>query len=41
VYRRKVNDVDDWLGGYRLEDGVQAILRACGRTAAEGGRDAA
>jgi hypothetical protein len=30
----------DWLGMYRLEDGVQAILRACGRTGEGGGRDA-
>lgn len=31
VYRRKVNAMDDWLGKYRLEDGVKAILRACDR----------
>ncbi|MDQ1721488.1 MAG: hypothetical protein QOI26_1222 [Pseudonocardiales bacterium] len=36
AYRRKVNEMDDWLGKYRLEDGVKAILRACGRTVAEG-----
>jgi hypothetical protein len=41
VYRRKVNEMDDWLGKYRLEEGVKAILRACGRTVEEGGRDAA
>jgi hypothetical protein len=41
VYRRKVNDVDDWLGKYPLEEGVKAILRACGRTVDDGGRDAA
>ena len=41
VYRRKVNAMDDWLGKYRLEDGVKAILRACGRTTEEGERDAA
>jgi hypothetical protein len=41
VYRRKVNAMDDWLGKYRLEDGVKAILRACGRKVDEGGRDAA
>ncbi|MEV4708690.1 hypothetical protein [Actinoplanes sp. NPDC049316] len=31
VYRRKVHDADDWLGKFRLEDGVKAILRACDR----------
>jgi hypothetical protein len=41
VYRRKVNAVDDWLGKYRLEEGVKAILRACGRTIEKGGRDGA
>jgi hypothetical protein len=41
VYRRKVNEMDDWLGKYRLDDGVKAILRACGRPVDEGGRDAA
>ena len=41
VYRRKANAADDWLGKYRLEEGVEAILRACGRTVGEGGRDAA
>jgi hypothetical protein len=41
VYRRKVNEMDDWLGKYRLEDGVKAILRACGRTVGVGGRNAA
>lgn len=41
VYRRKANTADDWLGKYRLEEGVKAILRACGRTVEEGGRDAA
>jgi hypothetical protein len=41
VYRRKVNEMDDWLGKYRLEEGVKAILRACGRTVDEGGHDAA
>ncbi len=41
VYRRKVNAMDDWLGKYRLEDGVKAILRASGRTVEEGERDAA
>ncbi len=41
VYRRKVNATDDWLGKYRLEDGVKAILRACGRTVEGGERDAA
>jgi hypothetical protein len=41
VYQRKANAQDDWLGKYRLEDGVKAILRACGRTVDEGGRDAA
>jgi hypothetical protein len=41
VYRRKVNDMDDWLGKFRLEEGVKAILRACGRTVEEGERDAA
>lgn len=39
VYRRKVNEMDDWLGRYRLEDGVKAILRACGRRVEAGGRD--
>ena len=37
VYRRKVNAMDDWLGKYRLDEGVKAILRACGRTVEEGG----
>ena len=41
VYRRKADEMDDWLGKYRLEEGVKAILRACGRTVEEGGRDAA
>jgi hypothetical protein len=41
VYRRKVNEMDDWLGKYRLEEGVKAILRACGRTVEDGQRDAA
>ena len=41
VYQRKVNAVDDWLGKYRLEEGVKAILRACGRAVEEGDRDAA
>lgn len=41
VYRRKINATDDWLGKYRLEDGVKAILHACGRAVDEGGRDAA
>jgi hypothetical protein len=41
AYRRKVNETDDWLGKYRLEDGVKAIPRACGRTAEDGERDAA
>jgi hypothetical protein len=33
--------MDDWLGKYRLEEGVKAILRACGQPVDEGGRDAA
>ncbi len=41
VYRRKVNAEDDWLGKYRLEEGVKAIMRACGRSVEAGGRDAA
>lgn len=41
AYRRKVNEMDDWLGGFRLDEGVKAILRACGRTIEAGGRDAA
>jgi hypothetical protein len=41
VYQRKAGAADDWLGKYRLEEGVKAILRACGRTVDEGGRDAA
>jgi hypothetical protein len=41
VYRRKVNEMDDWLGKYRLEEGVKAILRACGQPVDEGGRDVA
>ena len=41
VYRRKVDEMDDWLGKYRLDDGVKAILRACGRTVDEGSRNAA
>jgi hypothetical protein len=30
VYRRKADEMDEWLGKYRLEEGVKAILRACG-----------
>jgi hypothetical protein len=41
VYRRKVNEMDDWLGKYRLDEGVKAILHPCGRPVDEGGRDAA
>jgi hypothetical protein len=41
AYRRKANAMDDWLGKYRLEEGVKAILRACDRAVEEGGRDAA
>jgi hypothetical protein len=41
AYRRKINELDDWLGKYRLEEGVKAILRACGRPVDEGGRDVA
>lgn len=41
VYRRKINQLDDWLGKYRLEEGVKAILHACGRMVEQGGRDAA
>lgn len=41
VYRRKVNSMDDWLGKYQLEEGVKAILRACGRAVEEGERNAA
>ena len=41
VYRRKVNAVDDWLGKYRLEEGVKVILRSCGLAVEEAGHDAA
>ena len=41
VYLRKVNEMDDWLGKFRLDEGVKAILRACGRMVEEGERDAA
>ena len=41
VYHRKANAADDWLGKYRLEEGVKAILLACGRTIEEGNHDAA
>ncbi|GIM97963.1 hypothetical protein [Paractinoplanes toevensis] len=41
VYRRKVTEMDDYLGKYRLDDGVKAILRACSRTIGGGERDAA
>ena len=41
AYRRKANAMDDWLGKYRLEEGVKAILRACDRVVEDGGRDAA
>ena len=41
VYRRNADEMDDWLGKYRLDEGVKVILRACGRTVDEGGRDAA
>ena len=38
VCRRRINAEDDWLGKYRLKEGVEAILRA--RTLDEGGRNA-
>lgn len=41
VYQRNANDADGWLGKYRLDEGVKAILRACGRAVEEGDRDAA
>ncbi len=41
TYRRESNAMDEWLGKYRLEEGVKAILRASGRAVDEGGRDAA
>ncbi len=40
VYRRKLNEMDDWLGKFQLEDGVRAILRASGRPVVDGGQDA-
>ncbi|WP_433304968.1 hypothetical protein ACQP2F_16805 [Actinoplanes sp. CA-030573] len=46
LYRRTADGTGDWLGKYRLEDGVRAILSACDQTGraeqgGEGGRDAA
>lgn len=35
AYRRKTGEADDWLGLFGLEDGVKAILHACGRTVPE------